>query len=554
MEKSSKIQKIFQKFKFVLPIFAIAMICLISTPITAYAGVISSSGSGSSGGGGGGNDDTYIGTSYGVPGPFCRWSGAYAGDVNWTTDISYSDKYGGQSLTHSATRWACVQKQVRGGKYKNFRWIWWMRYLLPPGDQQRRGYGTAWVDKNIADAEMQQELNRCSTWDDYDMLWKDNSTGAYVDIVFKEGWQETKTDTRKTIVYAEGGDFPLMTDRRSESPQSLYDNPTYEIPYSGKSGQTEMNHKKLIEAWFMPVTRTETYMTDGVKKWNINVTYKAGSTQYFSKNIHYDVKQPSISQSWFKPFDLNRNGVALDEDVKRDYPEYNGGQPLKMTVDNKQNITDGRKLKTLDTNTSLPFTIRFQNNQLGFPNEGDGGVNLSQQTPGSSFANGDGSYRGEVINSIGFNGSIKTGEFYADGMNKQNVNGNLSKDVAWNPNVKIDLDSNSGSLTYNGTEKIGGEPFSFGLDWQGGDFSFKTTKIGEYHLFNNGRKWWEMSYEKGKFYSYGVEYKGIIKIDSGISNPSIVNSNLYSKLASKSMIQPILRGVFEAKTIGGNIG
>ena len=559
MEKGTKVNRKRSLWKRILTMIMVFTMIMSSSTVTSFAGTSGSIGtSGGGGGGGGGSSDVYkMGPSYSSG---IRWSSVKSGNVNWSTDVPFADRSGGTSFTANSTKWMCVQKHSNSKGWFNFRWIWWFKeaHLKEPRRYIDLGYySDPWQGGySINDAD----LAKAAAADGYYFSTaKHNWTNGTndLDILWVSGWQETKTDTKTTIVYAEiadpsgGNKTVIQSDLSGKSAEWLYNNLVTSLTYNGKSLETEMNHDRIVKAVYIPITRTITYMTDGTNVWNKTTTYSKGAKTNKTKTIEYDVKAPTIDQVWFRPYDLNKNGVADDTDVKATYPDYESPiANLDMTVDNKQGITDKSKIQTLDTNTTTPFSIKFLNDQLGLPTSY---VTLADETPGSALKNGNNAYGLGVFDQYGTAGNIKTGEFKYTGGSKTNIDGKISNDQYWQGSVHLDLSADTASLTYSGQEKIGGESWTFTKGWMGGDFVFKTTKMGTYQLINSGRPWWEMNYEQGKFYTYGISYNGVINL-SGVGNPTVDGKDYYAKLSSQQMTQPIVRGVFEAKTVGGDIG
>lgn len=540
------------KFK----VFLTLLIILIFNSNLVLAGVANSNGSSTGGGGNGGSSTSAfkMGSDYSSG---LNWN-YFKGNKTITTSLPFAKQYGGSAVVANGTKGAHVLKHSNGRGWEFFRWQWWygLAGLRDPSRYVNLGfYDHVWqeLDGKLKDPELVKEATKNGfNYNSTKQLYE-ASNGQKVDAVWITGVQKSSSDTKKVIVYAEIGGKILLKDRSNESANTLYEKPTMSVPYNGQSEPGEMNHKKTIKATYMTVTKKTTYTTDGNKKWNMKYSYSKGGKTYDSRDINYSVIQPDVEQVYFRPFDLNRNGVANDNDVKLSYPQYKATTNLKMSVDNNQYITNGDLLKTLDTNNALRFKINFQNKQFGVPDYSEGGVDLNQEAPGNNFKIKNNYYSPNVINSIGVNGNIQTGKFWSKNLAEQKIKGNISKDTYWAGSMKSSISTNTASLTYLGDEKIGGDVFSFTRGWTGGEFDFKTTKIGTYKLTSNGRDWWEMQYEKGKFYGYGVSYSGIIN-NSNIGIPKINETNLYYGLASRNLVQPILKGTFEAKTIGGNIG
>lgn len=539
-------------YKYILS-FIFMFLITLAMPTIAFAGTSQSAGSSSSGGGGGWTGNWGVGLDFSTG---LDWQ-TFSGSTVIRCIIDDSKEIPSELWVDNARKGAYIKiDSKRTGKTSWMRWNWWDKYVKdsPASLASYYPYGSAWKHNRgmLQDPELVSEARNSGYSYDYNNHYYSNGSQK-LDAVWVEGWHESNADSVTTIVYATADGTPLMSDRSYEPAWALYDSPTTSLPYSGKSGPTEMNHSKTIEATYMTITKTETYMTNGHDKWDVVTTYSKGGKTYSSKTIKYDVNQANVAEKYYIPFDLNRNGLALDSDVKASYPSYNGTTPLLMSVDNRQNIIDGSLLKTLDTNTKLSFSVLFDNDQFGLPTAAQGGFDLLMNAPGENHKNADGTYNYSILNEIGLQGEELTGQLSANGNVLTNLNGKVSKDVYWGGALKADISANSAALTYGGTEHVGGDAFSFGKGWNGGDFLFKTTKMGNYNLSSNGRNWWEAQYEQGKFYSYGVEYQGTIHIGH-ISDPSIVNSNFYARLASKIVTQPVLRGAFEAKTVAGNLG
>lgn len=530
----------------------ILSIMFISFNLTfAFAGVSDSGGT--SGGGGGEGWDGKWGIGPDVSANGLQWF-TFSGDKTLKTDITFYQRSRKITGTRKGAYLGIHSKLLNRWTWLDWRyWDFYIQGSPSEYDSWYRGNGVyqSTGHGRLPDAELVTEASNNGY--SYNNGKYYTNGRKKLDAVWVVGRRESRTESKTTIVYAESGGTVILADRSNESAQSLYNNPTTSVNYSGQSGQTEMNHSNTIKATYMTITKTTTYMSDGTSTWDETSTYTKGGKTYATKSISYDVIQPDVKQVYFKPFDLNKNGVADDADVKNSYPAFNGTVPLNMSVDNLQGINDGSALKTLDTNTSLKFNVTFDNDQFGIPYANEGGFNLGDGAPGESYKNSDGTYRSDVISAVGYNGTAVTGKIKASGMSEQNVYGNVSNDVYWSGSMKASVSSNSASLTFSQTEKIGGNNFSFNKGWRGGNFAFKTIKMGRYSLQNGSRPWWEMQYEKGKFYSYGVKYSGTIRVDS-ISNPTVNDTNLYSKLAGRNMVQPIIKGTIDAKTVGGNLG
>lgn len=549
--------------KKILPlIFSLAIIFCI--PITANAGVVVSDGrSNPPAGSDGGAEDVWrlgTGSSLGL-----SWT-YFTGDVNWTTSLPSADKYGGTSYYHSAIKWASVQKHTYGRGWENFRWVWLFGpaavestslYNLPWYPRLWYDYGRGEADGALYDPELVQEAaNNGSYYYPSERMYRDGNNNG-LDIVFIEGKQVTDTSSVKTLVSAKsknsrGITTTILKDRYNESAESLYNSPTTKLNYTDTTKPEDINYTNTITSKWITVTRKKTYMTDGSKQWNISYSYSKSSKQTTTKKFTYKVTAPTVTQTYYWPKDLNNCGDAPLADIKKSYPKFNLSAPsasnrLKANVNSYQDKTNAA-IKTLDLNLSTKFQFQLLKH-FGFPSS----QIMSDKVPGATFKQKDGTYKVGVIADIGKNGTVNTGVFN-DGSAKK-IKSNLSKNVNWSPNMKATLNSAESSLTFNKDEKLGLDPFTF-KDWtknQGGDFYFKTVTTGKYNLASStGKNWWEIQYEQGMFYGYGLKYSGTITID-GISAATVDKTNLYARLASKVMFQPAVQGKFEAKTVGGSI-
>lgn len=565
---------------------------VISSCLTAFAGVSSTTGNSHYSGGGGSSGGSDIGFKMGdgvsagidwdlhsgkmnlnfnVPLPFGTEKSDYKLDsitnnntTEWCNIIKY--KYNSHIYDKNPKTYINPGNKNKIGYY-NFTWNWWYEAARLPNpssiikDKDTFGYyflNNIWVNGyKIPSSNLQNEASRLG--------YKYNSSlGLYtngnkkLDVVWVEKTTKTVTEYVDTIVYVKNGGS-ILKDNRNKTAEWLFKNKVNEVNYTGKSAAHETNYRRTVQATVYKVQRKvkKTYNGSGkvIKSTVVAGSYKiVGGAKHYTKDITYKVYSPAVTSKQFMPFNLNRNGVATREDISGPYPTLVANKNLDMSVNNHQNITDNRALQTLDTNNGLKFTVRFNNNQFGIPTKSEGGIDIASEAPCRDYKNANGTYDSEVFNILGSNGQTKTGVFNYTGGRAQNINAQVSNDGYWNLSMKADVSSNNASLTYNGTERVGGNVLSLLTGNRGGDFIFKTTKTGTYNLCGTSasNKWWEARYEGGKFYRYGIQYKGKITT-SGIGNPSVVDKNFYTKLSTTTINQPILTGTFEAKTVAGYI-
>lgn len=147
---------------------------------------------------------------------------------------------------------------------------------------------------------------------------------------------------KRTITYVkvEGDDeTKTILDNRSKDAKWKWEHIKTEVPYNGKSLQENMNHVKKIKS-FVQTIHKKTVTKYSVASGNRKVvgetsTYSQDTPVEYNKTIKYDVKSPTIEQLYFVPYDLNRNGLALESDVRASYPEHTGAtKELKVQADN----------------------------------------------------------------------------------------------------------------------------------------------------------------------------------------------------------------------------
>lgn len=442
-------------------------------------------------------------------------------------------------------------KGSQSGQETWFRWCWGLSY----GNTVKEIVGNSGIG-GLPDPDL---ITVASDPDIFGSWWSDKGfyyssfANEYLDYVYVtpdmlETVEEPPTSSKNTsIVYAtmtdENGDKVVLEDRRDDDLEDLYEDPTTSVDYDRTTSSDELIHNNPIHADFIRIKRIK-----HKKKGEVWYTYKQIGTSSADKKIKYQVTSPTLVQVWNRPYDLNRNDVAGESDVKSDYPTYLSGSPnLDMSVDNYQDITDGKDLQSLDTNTGTKFKVEFDNDQFGI-----NGMTMEEDLPGSSYKNED-YYNPEVVPDVGSDGTYNLSSLKNGDNAWESVDHIISKYKYWNCTARLDLSSSNSSMTFEGNEKIGGELTTKHLGWTGGDFIFKTIKIAKYNLFNGSSKnWWESVYTQGKFYGYGISYKGEITLNSGIGDAGIYEKDLYARLKSTIRYQPLVRGRIEAKTVAGN--
>lgn len=535
-----------------------------------------SAGYGGGGGGGGGGGAIF----YGVAG--LQWTPANGGDTitdtmwgNVNPDSSDVTNGGityysnGQGSSYTVPE-GYTGYYMEGYQFSNPSNSMWNDYNITramwPEDnwlfkKDIGGWEDAWGAGALADPQAhRQAIEDGYTFNSWDVYQNGNN---WMDAIFYQPVKKYKKagdyGYHRTITKAKGtkGDFDNSYKLHSQSGlEELYYDNTTSVPYgdetsesgpnSGLPGQT---YNKELEVTVSSIRRHVEYYPqeskDGGKTWTPlrikDIWYSYVGSNTYHGLFKYNVNPETVEQPWFRPMDLNRNGLADESDVKKDFFQYQSGGPsVALGVDNKQNITDGKTgLQTLDTNTSTSFDVTFYD-KLGIPSSY---MPLLDSRPSSLDTHRPGT----------------TGMFtqYTDGevQNSKSIDGYYSDYASWNGSLLAGVNSKNASLTYNGKEQVGPSATSIlGVSSGTVNFLFKTIKVGDAFLTNGtSRRWWTVNYTRGEQYTYGMGYEGVVTLD-GISNASTTKSNMYKAWNSAQLEQPLLKGKFTAKTVAGDIG
>ena len=615
----NKKQKIFKLLTCLVIIFAILVGNFNALNVQAGLGISTGSGESSSSDSSGDYSDDFNygnGNYYGklrwvvkaVPkrGYTVNWGKNDNREITGRNNPKCLGDMGSQTYSKSSTKYvALLQKIVSTGETFYVRWSWILGVSIFSGgntaEEKLSGTianGYAWENgddanpgifpgsENRYSAEAIEAINKELKSATYHSNYGAYSyNGKYVDVVTapakarttkNEKWVITKLQyiyknpstgkEEKTVV-----DYDYTNNKKYRA-KWLYNNAPEDDVYEGKTEQGQTKYLCCVKATLRKVIKTTT--TNGSTS---STKYSYSTTKTLSKQIRYEVKAPSVAQKYFKPYDLNTMDIAKESIVKKAYKNYrekatNG--TMDITVDNYQDIKDGKSLKALDTNSSIKFKI-ILNNNFGLPNT----IKMldSQPSDGVNTSYNNKAYPGVFKNKIVERaGSTATGVLkYTKGNvvkskgNKvlsKNINGIYSKDYYWNASLIMSINSNYASISINNDEVIGksndGKSDSSSCltktsnsKFRGGEFKFKTTKTGDYYLSNGVNKnWWEITYNQGIYYAYGIKYQGEINADpASITNPSVIRSGLYAGLSTKTMRQPVVRGKINAKTVGGDL-
>ena len=359
------------------------------------------------------------------------------------------------------------------------------------------------------------------------------------------------------------GDFskPYGT---QEQLKTIYKSGQTEAQYHNKTKPNSKSDKFVVETTVVGIKEVHKWdqKPDGSTK-NHRYEYHLTSTNNYKKTINYSSNSPTISQTKYRPINLNRNGYATRSDIDSSFANASTG--INADVNNNRGITDNKAIESLDTNTDTKFYFKFKNDCFGMPS------NLKWYNNPSSLANG--TY--EVVNhNLGYaNGKNNNADH--DGFLRYNLSfyGSIGSNSK-NPSIS------SSSIVFNNKEYLANEVIKGNSQNRItlGDLSSKFTFVDQYTTDNNqsGSKfkdWWINKYSMGRFYEYGTEYWGKVN-SSGIENPykvsygtgsssgndynitTNVNINqrgLYIDYASQSFEQPVFYGKFDVNTLAGDI-
>lgn len=376
--------------------------------------------------------------------------------------------------------------------------------------------------------------------------------------VFKSVANNSKEsiESKKVIIKTEDTDDDF--DDSNKTDEWLWENGRTSSSYKYTTPYGDFNNSRTIKATIATISKITTIRTNANGTTSTSVSYRRSGVVTKSNTIKYVFTRPKINQIWYRPYDLNTNGIAADSIIKQEFGNFaNAKGNLNLIINNNQNITNGDPIKMLDTNVANYFTVKFKTNYYGLPNEF-----ISTGTPYPSYKNNSGGkgFNTSILNvsELKWVDNSSNGKFInGNGQIAINVNGKISKQLNFTDStfkLSATTSSNRTSLSFNGNEVKGGNSASLFVDKFGGTFAVRAVRPIDFNLTNgSGKNWWTVNYRTGNFYNYGVSYEGAITVN-GVGNASLVKEGVWCDLGNKSVTQPIIRGNFKADTVGGNIG
>ena len=383
------------------------------------------------------------------------------------------------------------------------------------------------------------------------LLYEHRSDGTFLDGIWKRGenhqvWSpREKEETKNVIVRVENsGDPSKNFDHSSKSNKWLFSNgKTGQVEISYTSKPNEFSYTHNIKVWQKTIVKKTTWEeSDWGNKRNTKVTYSSRNPKNTTKVASWSQEVPRLERMMFLPVDL-KDGEAV--------PAYRLGTPDSRKVSSghtvkpipvKVNIShpylsDKEYPKALDNNQPIKFSIKYGNDQFGIPRKSEGGIDISKDKPA-------------------YSSSVDGVQLY--------YNPVLSMGIKANQSSQVPVASFESRVEREIKEIIDGTFIQKNYGFRGEDSKFRSIRLGEYSL--NGKAnnteypYWMVTYQSIKYYKYGSKYTTVIR--PGSSGPTFTNSVAPNNIkvndnkihlgdAQTTMIQPIIKGQFEVKTVGG---
>lgn len=521
---------------------------------TAHAGVYTTGSSNAGYSGSAGAEGNY--TVHGAGGLSLAWhmegDGKNSKNVNLTISgalnrwASHNSKAGSFTRHMNGVHRAYLTSpEIRwGGAYSaTNRYLIWPVYDVV--NKNKGKHFNTWISNGLNPNFVTYLDNNSAKKKNGGIWWKGGQRVDAVDITAYKKFNTPKasTDTRKVLVKVTGGKKTFDNTRKTN--KQLYDGNKISAPYGDKSKDGEYNYSKNIKATVYSVKKTTTYkrysyMSNRPDPHTHRVdkqTYSVKSKNTYGTTFNYDVNGPNAKVKSYVPVNLNkstgnRSLMNSQEDknlIQRYMREYTGSDGnIDINANNMKGITNGDRIKTLDTNYPTDFQITWNNDQFGLP------IKVEDKMPGGGWSYSRGN----------------TGTFRASGnyTNKgRGVNADESNTQYYGPLVSAGIDGGgNASLAYNhGKEYAGSHGLTIARPKAGqkDTLTFRTIMEGNYQLSNaeGSIPFMVLHYNAGMKYKYGVEYGGNVT-KNGFNAPW-VNGNFYETNAAKNVRQPILYGI-----------
>lgn len=371
-------------------------------------------------------------------------------------------------------------------------------------------------------------------------LYEHRSDGTYLDAIWKRGpnhqvWsRKEKEETKNVIVRVENtGDPSKNFNDSSRSNEWLFSNgKTGQVQISYTSKPNEFSYTHNIKVWQKTIVKKTTWEeSDWGNTRNRKVTYSSRNPKNVTKVASWSQTVPGLDRTMFLPVDL-KDGKQVSASslgsLANGYTVKN--TPVKVNISHPY-FSDKKYPQGLDNNQATRFSIKYNNDQFGIPRKSEGGIDISKNKPA-------------------YSSSVDGVQLY--------FNPVLSMGIKKSSSVPVASFESGGSEIKDGTfiQKNHG--------FRGEDSKFRSIKSGVYPLSgkvgNNEYPYWMVTYQSIKYYKYGSKYTTVIR--PGSSGPTFSNSVAPNNIrindnkihlgdAQSTMIQPIIKGQFEVKTVGG---
>lgn len=335
-------------------------------------------------------------------------------------------------------------------------------------------------------------------------------------------------------------------------------NAVIEGSYTSVEGEKQFSHDYSFD--IIRLNRIRTYKrrksTGEIKDEQITFKTEKVDTKTFNASwVREDDIQDYVKL--YRPYDLNTESVVTDFDFRNAnytnvlHPtnsnygttKWNGITSndkvignLLMTIDSELNPKQAKK-PLLDNNDPVGFKVNFANNQFGIPTAAQGGFDL-QNTYNDNGVLGVQYYEPKLY--------VGVKDWYTNG------NGDINKKASLQIEGENEFNK---EMTY-----VNKQPFN--KRWK-----FRSLSTGEYALGSSKiADYWTLEYRMNELYEYGAKYHFKVKVTfsgnsytithegfepSSTTKVKVNDVSLYRDHDIRYVQQPVLRGKFIVKTVGG---
>lgn len=370
-------------------------------------------------------------------------------------------------------------------------------------------------------------------------------------------YYETETNDRDVLVRVDstvnGSIVKTPYNAEAAGLATLYDYyehfQSYQTSFETGSYQFYTNN---IRAKYFTIEHTKKYectkSSNGkISKALISQSYNKINEYYKENTVKYQSHTPLVTQTWYRPYDLNTNGAADDEKVKEEFPNYSASENLNMVVNNNQGIIDGDAIQ-LNKGETYSASVNFKNDFYGFRK------NILTSAPGTQGYVGSGIYSASIFNQYDI---VKRSSAFIPGNNqaKINIEGKQTVPLRWSTKtdaLKAGITSSTAKIKIGNGTPISGPSSSLSIPYnsRNNTLLLYSPEEGLFDLNNGTQDYecWTFDYNQCVFYSLGVNYTVDINM-AGVGNAKYKEHDMICKKASDTFTQPVLYGTFESKEL-----